>query len=110
MMVRVTGNRYLYSGKYLPELLNYAEQKVHANFRNKQSIQSEEEMEINPPQNINHEFLQLIDKERPYSRRSFNGWERVMHSHGASLKEVMLLRKGKFDRIVDVIVYPTSTE
>lgn len=33
-----------------------------------------------------------------------------MHSHGASLREVFALRYGRFDRYVDVVVYPTSTE
>ena len=33
-----------------------------------------------------------------------------MHSHGASLREVFALRYGKFDRYVDVVVYPGSTE
>ena len=33
-----------------------------------------------------------------------------MHSHGASLREVFALRYGKFDRYVDVVVYPSSTE
>jgi alkyldihydroxyacetonephosphate synthase len=45
-----------------------------------------------------------------YSRRSFEKWERIMHSHGASLREVFALRYGRFDRYVDVVVYPTSTE
>ncbi len=33
-----------------------------------------------------------------------------MHSHGASLREVFALRFGKFERYVDCVVYPGSTE
>jgi len=33
-----------------------------------------------------------------------------MHSHGASLREVFNLRYGRFERYVDVVVYPSSTE
>jgi hypothetical protein len=33
-----------------------------------------------------------------------------MHSHGASAREVFNLRFGKFERYVDVVVYPNSTE
>jgi len=33
-----------------------------------------------------------------------------MHSHGASLREVFALRHGKFDKYVDVVVYPGSNE
>jgi hypothetical protein len=32
-----------------------------------------------------------------------------MHSHGASLREVFALRFGRFERYVDLVVYPTST-
>ena len=33
-----------------------------------------------------------------------------MHSHGASLREVFTLRYGRFERYVDVVVYPGSHE
>jgi len=33
-----------------------------------------------------------------------------MHSHGASLREVFSLRYLRFDRYVDVVVYPFSHE
>jgi hypothetical protein len=33
-----------------------------------------------------------------------------MHSHGASLREIFALRFGRFDRYVDVVIYPGSTE
>jgi alkyldihydroxyacetonephosphate synthase len=66
-------------------------------------------MEIDPP-NVNHEFLKALEQENCFNRRSFEKWERIMHSHGASLREVFNLRYGKFDRYVDVVVYPSSTE
>lgn len=37
-------------------------------------------------------------------------WERIMHSHGATLQEVFILRHGKFKRCVDCVIYPTSHE
>ena len=33
-----------------------------------------------------------------------------MHSHGASMKEVFNLRYRRFDRYVDVVLYPTQHE
>lgn len=33
-----------------------------------------------------------------------------MHSHGASLREVFALRFGRFERYVDLVVYPGTTE
>ena len=67
-------------------------------------------MEVDPPQNVNHPFLKDLEKEKCFSRRSFEKWERIMHSHGASLREVYALRYGRFDRYVDVVLYPGSTD
>lgn len=108
--IKVTGDRYLYSGKYLPELLPYAESKIQVDFTRPHKIQREQDIEVNPPQNVNHQFMQAIDSEKCYSRRSFERLERAMHSHGATLREVMYLRVGKFDRYVDVVLYPKTTE
>ena len=64
------------------------------------------DMEIHAP-HFNHAFLEeLGDKE--FDRRSFFKWERIMHSHGATLAEVFTLRHGVFPRCVDVIVYPDN--
>jgi alkyldihydroxyacetonephosphate synthase len=65
-------------------------------------------MEIDPPF-FNHEFLQELG-EQQLSRRSFLKWERIMHSHGATMQEVFVLRYGKFTRCVDVVLYPDSHE
>jgi len=67
---------------------------------------AQEDMEIDEPKNVNHEFLEALEKEKCFSRRSYEKWERIMHSHGASLREVYGLRYGKFERYVDVVLYP----
>ena len=33
-----------------------------------------------------------------------------MHSHGATLREVYALRYGRFERYVDVVIYPATTD
>jgi alkyldihydroxyacetonephosphate synthase len=65
-------------------------------------------MEIHAP-HINHAFLEELG-ENGFERRSFMKWERIMHSHGASLEEIHLLRHGTFRRCVDVVIYPGSHE
>jgi len=65
-------------------------------------------MEIHAP-HFNHGFLEEL-KETDFERRSFMKWERIMHSHGASLEEIHLLRHGTFPRCVDVVIYPGSHE
>jgi len=58
--------------------------------------------------NVNHAFLKATEEAKCFSRRSFEKWERVMHSHGASMKEVFNLRYMRFDRYVDCVMYPTE--
>jgi alkyldihydroxyacetonephosphate synthase len=65
-------------------------------------------MEIHPPK-FNHAFLEEL-AETGYDRRSFLKWERIQHSHGATLAEVYTLRHGSFPRCVDVVIYPASHE
>lgn len=65
-------------------------------------------MNIKPPV-LNHEFLAELSP-KDFSRRSFMKWERINHSHGATLQEVYIIRHGEFKRTVDVVVYPISHE
>lgn len=63
-------------------------------------------MNIHAP-NINHAFLEELG-DQAFDRRSFLKWERIMHSHGATLAEVFTLRHGTFKRCVDVVIYPDN--
>lgn len=67
-------------------------------------------MEVDAPKNVNHDFLNELINKKCFNRLSFDKWERVMHSHGASLREVFNLKFGRFARYVDVIVYPKTQE
>ena len=97
----------MYSGKYMPEFYPWVQKEVGFTFDVPREPQAD--MDIDEP-NVHHEFLQELEKEKCFSRRSFEKWERIMHSHGASLREVFNLRYGKFERYIDVVVYPSSTE
>jgi hypothetical protein len=66
-------------------------------------------MEIKPPV-FNHAFLAEVEKLSIFSRRSYDKWERILHSHGEALNETFSLRHGTFDRFADVVLYPGSTE
>ena len=67
-------------------------------------------MEIDEPKNVNHKFLRETITAGCFSRLSFEKWERIMHSHGASLREVFNLRFSRFARYVDLVLYPKSKE
>lgn len=101
-----TGDKYMYSGHTLPELRAWIDRVVSLDFENPRPKQSD--MDVDAP-NVNHEFLEAVEKEQCFSRRSFEKWDRIMHSHGATLKEVFALRYGKFDKYVDTVIYPGST-
>ena len=51
-----------------------------------------------------------LEQAKCYSRRSFESWERIMHSHGASMRECFNLRYGRFERYVDLVVYVSASE
>jgi len=68
----------------------------------------QENMECDPPI-VNHDFIEELGTKES-SRRSFMTWERVAHSHGATYQEVYALANGKFEKCVDMIVYPGSSE
>jgi hypothetical protein len=65
-------------------------------------------MEVDAPV-INMGFLEDMGNES-FSRRSFMKWERIMHSHGCSMREVDWLRKGKIPRCCDMVIYPNDNE
>ena len=106
--VSFSGDKYLYSGHELPEFFPWAKDAVSLDISSPQYQQ--EDMEIDEPKFVSHEFLRELEETKCFSRRSFEKWERIMHSHGASLREVFALRYGRFERYVDVVVYPYTTE
>ena len=107
-MVKFTGDKYLYSGYYLPEFWKWVQANVGLNIKDLKPAQKD--MECDPPQNTNHEFLNALNEEKCYSRRSFEKWERIMHSHGATVREIFALRFGRFEKYVDVVLYPIDTK
>lgn len=92
----------------LPHLKQYAVEQIDANIDKPRHAQAD--VEAPPPQNVNHDFLQELEEKKCFSRRSFMKWERIMHSHGASLREQFNLYFLKFERYVDMVLYPLSTE
>ena len=90
----------------MPYLKAWAEQTAGIDFL--KNAPKQVDMEIHPPF-INHQFLEELG-EKCFDRRSFFKWERIMHSHGATLQEVFTLRHGAFKRCADVVLYPESHE
>lgn len=102
----ITGTRYSFSGSVLKGLYNFAQLEVHFNL-DKPPIVPQPSMTVDPPY-VNEDFLASI--EGYYSRLSFDDGERILHSHGHTLREVYLLKHGKFERFVDCVVFPDCHE
>lgn len=107
-MVSFSGNKYMYSGHELPNFYKWVVENVAINMDDQKRPQ--QDVEIDAPRNVNHGFLKDVEEKNCFSRLSFEKWDRIMHSHGASLREVFALRYGRFERYVDVVLYPGSTE
>jgi len=103
--VGLTGDRYVFSGKMMPDFRNWAENKIGIDID--YTSVPQKAMEVDPPL-LNEEFLDNLDDH--FSRISFDDKERMMHSHGHCLQEIYLLRNGKFKRFVDCVIYPDNTK
>ena len=102
----MAGNRYDAGGKQFPHLKKWVEAEAGIDFT--KSAPKQDDMEISPPI-FNHAFLEELG-DKDFDRRSFLKWERIMHSHGATLQEVFTLRHGSFARCADVVLYPDNND
>lgn len=103
--VGLTGDRYVFSGKLMPDFRTWAESKIGIDIE--KTAVAQKAMDVDPP-TLNEEFLDSLDYN--FSRISFDDKERMMHSHGHCLQDVFSLRYGKFKRFVDCVIYPGSTK
>jgi len=104
--IRITGNRYMYGGQILPGFKPWIVENIGADPDYVDTPQ--EDMEVDPPV-FNHAFIEALGNDN-FSRRSWHKWERIMHSHGATFQEVFALRRTRFERIADMIIYPNNQE
>eukprot|EP00347_Sterkiella_histriomuscorum_P018793 403344151 len=105
--VTFSGDRYPLAGKKMFTFIEFGKEKGHVDFDQK-AKEAQKEMTIDAPV-FNHEFLQELGQ-TGFSRRSFLKAERIMHSHGQTIKDTFTLRYGNFVRCVDVVLYPLTHE
>eukprot|EP00743_Colponemidia_sp_Colp-15_P002674 GILK01002897.1.p1 GENE.GILK01002897.1~~GILK01002897.1.p1 ORF type:complete len:630 (-),score=93.02 GILK01002897.1:76-1785(-) len=103
--VELTGDRYLFSGKVLPNFRPWAEKEIGLNMDNQ--VTGQEACPVPAPRR-NEEFLRAVSK--ACKRLSFEDGERLFHGHGHSCQEIYTLRFSSFDRVPDVVVYPSKHE
>jgi len=101
----VEGDRYELAGKWLPGFASYASSDLGVDFSKESPRQ--EFVPVNPSI-FNHDFIKELGEN--FSRRSFEHFDRVMHSHGHSFQEIHILRNFSFKRNADMVLYPGSHE
>ena len=107
--VYVTGDRYVLSGKCIPDFRPWFENFTGLDTRYASPAQSWPEMQqkIHKPV-ICKPFVDELKQANCFKYLSFDDEVRLMHSHGHCCQEIYQLRYGKFKRLVDVVIYPDS--
>lgn len=96
----------MFGGELLPAFLPWVSEAMQIDLNCETTYQ---ENMASDPIIVNHEFLEALGTSG-ISRRSFMQWERVAHSHGATYQEIFALAQGKFEKLVDCVIYPGATE
>jgi len=104
--VKVLGSRYLFGGQHMPSFHEFFKKAMDVDVTTEDPAQLD--IEIDPPF-LNHEFLAELGT-TSFSRRSVEKWERVLHSHGADLEALWQLRYERIHKLIDIAIYPNSTE
>lgn len=104
-VVALTGERYAYSGKRMPQFRPWMEKNV--GIRMEDTSPAQEKMEVEPAR-VNKAFVERMRRECPGMRIGTGDLERVDHAHGHSMQEIYELRFGKLERVPDLVVYPES--
>lgn len=99
------GDKYGVGDSALPNLKTWVSDKVGVDLANATPANSEPKEEDVPPPIVNEAFLSELKQSQ--IQYSMDGMDRVIRAHGQTLKEIFILRHGMFDRIPDIIVWPT---
>lgn len=102
----IKGNRYMFGGQTMPAFLPFLKEHIHVEFDYETPKQADIDI---PAANVNHAFVEELGVLN-LSRRSFEKWDRITHSHGHTFQEIYALRNGHLQRYCDLVVYPFTTE
>jgi alkyldihydroxyacetonephosphate synthase len=102
----VTGNRYKISGHKLPVLKDWFTKLIGASIDRKSLSQSEMPLSKIPTAIINEEFLYEFKKTSIDC--SDDPQDRLFRAHGHTMDELFMLRYGHYERIPDLVVWPSK--
>ena len=102
----VTGDRYKISGHQLPVLAQWFVGIIGASFDRKSPAQPELTADQLPKAILNESFM--IDLKQTSISYSDDPQDRLFRAHGHTMDELFILRYGKFERIPDLVVWPSK--
>uniref|UniRef100_H0X8I6 Alkylglycerone-phosphate synthase n=1 Tax=Otolemur garnettii TaxID=30611 RepID=H0X8I6_OTOGA len=103
--VELTGKRYPLSGMILPTFREWIQNTLGVNVEHKTTSKASLNPSDTPPSIVNEDFLhELKETNISYSQEAD---DRVFRAHGHCLHEIFLLREGMFQRIPDIVLWPT---
>ncbi|KAM9669695.1 alkyldihydroxyacetonephosphate synthase, peroxisomal [Dama dama] len=103
--IELTGKRYPLSGMVLPTFREWIQNTLGINVEHKTTSKASLNPSDTPPSIVNEDFLHdLKETNISYSQEAD---DRVFRAHGHCLHEIFLLREGMFQRIPDIVLWPT---
>ncbi|XP_045875169.1 alkyldihydroxyacetonephosphate synthase, peroxisomal isoform X2 [Meles meles] len=103
--VELTGKRYPLSGMILPTFKDWIQNTLGVSLEHKTTSKASLNPSDTPPSIVNEDFLhELKETNISYSQEAD---DRVFRAHGHCLHEIFLLREGMFQRIPDIVLWPT---
>uniref|UniRef100_A0A8C4S5Q2 Alkylglycerone-phosphate synthase n=1 Tax=Erpetoichthys calabaricus TaxID=27687 RepID=A0A8C4S5Q2_ERPCA len=101
-----TGKRYRLSGMVLPALREWFEKTFGASLEHKTPPRSALNTSDIPAPILNEDFLDDLKATKiPFSHEIE---DRIFRAHGHCLHEIFALREGKFERVPDMVVWPSK--
>uniref|UniRef100_A0AAA9SPD5 Alkylglycerone-phosphate synthase n=1 Tax=Bos taurus TaxID=9913 RepID=A0AAA9SPD5_BOVIN len=103
--IELTGKRYPLSGMSLPTFREWIQNTLGVNVEHKTTSKASLNPSDTPPSIVSEDFLHdLKETNISYSQEAD---DRVFRAHGHCLHEIFLLREGMFQRIPDIVLWPT---
>ncbi|XP_058405300.1 alkyldihydroxyacetonephosphate synthase, peroxisomal isoform X2 [Diceros bicornis minor] len=103
--IELSGKRYPLSGMILPTFRDWIQNTLGVSVEHKTTSKTSLNPSDTPPSIVNEDFLHdLKETNISYSQEAD---DRVFRAHGHCLHEMFLLREGTFQRIPDIVLWPT---
>ncbi|KAK3596239.1 hypothetical protein CHS0354_030884 [Potamilus streckersoni] len=103
--VEFTGERYQLSGHTMPQLRDWMMNTIGINLDHRTPAQPSFTAADTPTPIKNESFI--MDMRRTGISLSDDCQDRLFRAHGHTLHEIFVLREGRFDRIPDLVIWPT---